>query len=850
MHRHPILSAWTVLVLTCGAANPAGAQDAPVKAQDAPAKPAPDEQRQIIVIGDRAIIASLKDAPVEQVYDEDRAASYGASTVGELLGQIKAENGDTEPVILINGQPAPDAGDIADFPVEAVSKIETLPRGTAAVVGGGAGQRAYNIVLKSQVRSLTFTAARQIATEGDWGTTRGEAIATWIKGQDRVNLTLRASESDPLFEADRGVIAAPQSIAFAPLGNVLPASGTQVDPAFSALVGRPVGIIALPAGNTRPTLASLVPFADQTNPNQLSAFRTLRGASRPIDLSLSANKELTPWLALAVNGRIGWIRSQSQSGLPSARFLVGSTNAFTPFSTPVVLALSDPARPLHSLTEATNGSFSATFNANWGDWHAALFGRYESRERTSDSDRLGTIAGGSIAVQPAVNPFDGTLAGQIPVVVRSTYSRTINRHVGADIDGPLFELPAGKVRIRAGAAAARTAFESSDSTGAAQSVDRNETTLKAGISIPLTDRVKFLPWLGDSELSFDVGRLDLGRFGRIDRHSIALNWSPLEWLRLNANEAKDGVALPPELAGAPVIVTENVPYFDPISGETVNVTTISGGAANLDNQEQRTRTLSLTASPYKPYNLQLNADYVVTDLTNLTGALPPPSSAVVAAFPDRFQRDVNGRLVLVDNRTVNFARQHSRSLRLGGSFSLPLSQVVAPSVAIAGQPRRRPLPRTTLQVNAAHTILLENTTTIRAGLPEVDLLQGGAIGIGGGQQRHSTDLGLALTRGGTGVRAQATWRGESFLQIGTLAAPDLLAFEPVFKLDLRVFADLGQLLPGTSLAKGTRVQISFENLTNNRQLVRNLAGITPLGYQPAYRDPIGRTVSFELRKVF
>lgn len=849
-YNHTLLSACSAAALALVQADAAVAQDPPKPADsEAPAKPDPDEQRQIIVIGDRAIIASLKDAPIEQTYDEDRAASYGASTVGELLDQIKGENGDDQPTILINGQPAPDAGDIADFPVEAVSKIETLPRGTAARVGGAAGQRAYNIVLKAQVRSLTFSAARQIATEGDWGTSKGEAIATWIKGQDRVNVTLRGSESDTLFEIDRGIVAAAPSTPFAPFGNIVPASGTQIDPAFSALVGSPVAIIALPAGNTRPTLQSLVPFANLTNPNQLSTFRTLRGASRPIDLTVAANKELAPWLALSLNSRIGWVRSESFNGLPSARFLIPATNSFTPFTVPVILALSDPARPFRNVSNATNGSFSATLNGNWNEWHATLAGRYDSRERTSDSDRVGTI--GSLPVDTATNPFDGTLAGLIPVKVRSTFSKTVTRQVSGDVDGPLFELPAGKLRMRAGAAFARTSFDSSDNNGAAQSVDRNETTLKAGLTIPLTDRVKFLPWLGDSELSLDIGRLDLGSFGTIDRHSVALNWSPLEWLRLNANEVKDGLAIAPELVGAPVTITENVPYFDPVTGETVNVTTLYGGAANLDNQSQRTRTLSLSASPYKPLNLQLNADYVISDLRNQTGALPPPSSAVVAAFPDRFQRDpLTGRLITVDARSVNFARQHSRSLRLGANLTIPLSPALAAKPAAPGQPRRRPLPRTTLQLNASHTVLLESTTVIRDGLPEVDLLDGGAIGIGGGQQRHATDFGLALTRGGTGVRAQASWRGESFLRIGTLTAPDLLSFDPLFRLDLRVFADLGQILPGTKLAKDTRVQVSFENLTNNRQLVRNLAGGTPLGYKPAYRDPVGRTVTFELRKVF
>lgn len=155
-----------------------------------------------------------------------------------------------------------------------------------------------------------------------------------------------------------------------------------------------------------------------------------------------------------------------------------------------------------------------------------------------------------------------------------------------------------------------------------------------------------------------------------------------------------------------------------------------------------------------------------------------------------------------------------------------------------------------LNLNVGHTFLFENTMVIRTGLPEVDLLQGGAIGVGGGQQRHIGNASVALTRGGTGIRLFATWQGSSFLQSGSLAAPDLITFKTLAKFDLRAFADLGQLFPKSKLAKGTRVSLAVENIGNSRLDVFNSVGAVPLGFQPVYRDPVGRTVSFELRKVF
>jgi hypothetical protein len=265
----------------------------------------------------------------------------------------------------------------------------------------------------------------------------------------------------------------------------------------------------------------------------------------------------------------------------------------------------------------------------------------------------------------------------------------------------------------------------------------------------------------------------------------------------------------------------------------------------------RTRTVSATLTPWRKYNLRLTADYQANDLDNQIGALPPPSSAVAIAFPDRFVRDANGVLVLVDSSPVNFARQHTEQLRLGANFVIQLTPpATAPATpAVSGASRRR-IPPLRLQVNASQTIQLEGTSIIRAGLPIVDLLEGGAIGIGGGRERNTTDFSLALTRGSSGLRLNARRRGASYLAIGTTAAPDLLTFEPITTVDLKIFSDLGELLNTQGVLKKTRVTLAFDNILNDRQRVTNSQGQTPQAYQPVRRDPLGRTIMLELRKVF
>jgi hypothetical protein len=233
---------------------------------------------------------------------------------------------------------------------------------------------------------------------------------------------------------------------------------------------------------------------------------------------------------------------------------------------------------------------------------------------------------------------------------------------------------------------------------------------------------------------------------------------------------------------------------------------------------------------------------------NQLGALPAPSAAVVAAFPDRFRRDALGTLVVVDTRSVNFARQRSEQLRFGVGFTIPFG-AADPASTIRGSSGRRPLP-VRLQVNASETVVLHSTVLIRQGLGKVDLLTGGALGVGGAQQKFSTDFNIALTRGQSGVRLSMKRRGASYLLTGTAAAPDLLTFHPLATLDLKAFVELAEFLPKSKWARQTRATVVFDNLMNERQRVTDRTGATPAAFQPLRRDSLGRTVRIELRKAF
>ena len=312
--------------------------------------------------------------------------------------------------------------------------------------------------------------------------------------------------------------------------------------------------------------------------------------------------------------------------------------------------------------------------------------------------------------------------------------------------------------------------------------------------------------------------------------------------------------------GDPLLATSGVRTFDPLTGETVVVTHVTGGNPDLEAEKTATWSLSGLWTVVPKHNLQLNAEYTDTDERNFISSVPDASAAVMLAFPERFIRDLDGTLTIVDLRPINFDSHREKRFRYGFSLSTTIagggSTATAPSAeeAAADLPPAMTAPDSgrpvRLQLSASHSIVFEDKIAIRPALGSIDLLDGGAIGIGGGGIRHQLDGTVALTSSGLGVRLNAGWRGKYTLESLSDGFSDTLRFSPVFLINFRAFADVRRFLPAEDWARGLRLSLSVLNATNDRQEVRNSAGITPLQYQPSYRDPLGRTVELQVRKVF
>ncbi len=837
----------------------------PARAAEAAAEPAAPE-KEILVIGTR-----LAGIHPERELDELGVESYGQSTIDELIGEIRGELGDSgEPFILVNGQRVSDLSEIGGLPVEALERVKILPRGSAVRVGGRTGQRVVDISLKKLNRSATLLVAPKVATEGDWHGERGEAILNYIRDSTRANLTIRARHESDLLESERGIEQPIPTLRYALGGNVIGFPGTtgEIDPLLSAAVGRLVTVAPVPA-TSNPTLNDFVPNANEAAFTDIGDFRTLRPKTRNYDLIGTFTTRLARWLSGTIGLRLNRSTRRSLRGLPQALFLLSPANINSPFSTTVALA-GYGKLPIATRSIRDSGELNLALNGRVGSWTS--FANARHFESTDDTRTDRRASSGNILLDDDFDPFGAELFDLVPIRTNRAEAKTETNQAKMILTGPLLALPAGNIQATTEGHFISTRLRSkSDFSPNNQKGNfrRNETGLRGAIDVPLTTHDGFGAAIGDLSATAEYTRFHYSDAGNAGNYELGLAWEPRRGLRFLAELEKTSVPPTVRFLGDPTVVTNEVRTFDSLTGDTVDVTQISGGNSDLGPERSKLLRLAGLVRLIERLNLQLTAEYTDRKDHNFVSFLPEASAAVMLAFPDRFIRDPGGVLTTVDLRPVNFDSHREKRFRYGLSLSTRLGQSgrsaariaapdlesgeegesrpdAPPSVALRGPQR----PATRVSLTASHSIILKDEIVIRSGLAAVDLLDGGAIGIGGGRGRHQADATASITSGGTGVRLSATWRGRSTLNELNVGTPDTLSFSPVFNLNLRAFADLHRFLPKFSWTRGMRLSLNVLNATNHRQKVRDSDGQTQLRYQPGYRDPLGRTIELELRKVF
>lgn len=412
------------------------------------------------------------------------------------------------------------------------------------------------------------------------------------------------------------------------------------------------------------------------------------------------------------------------------------------------------------------------------------------------------------------------------------------------------QLPAGEAGLSLRAAFSESTLRSRStlSLGPEVELSRSRGTLSAALDLPLSSREQGRRGIGNLTLGFGAQATFADLQPVLFRLESSVNWSPVRPLTIGLGFEREKEAASLEDLGNPVTTLENVPVFDFTRGETAIVRLRNGGNPSLALTARKAFRASLTWRAIK--DLNLSATYTRSRVTGLAGAFPAITREVEQAFPDRFVRDSAGRLIEVDQSMVNFSRAAQDQFRWGLNWNLTVarkrrvpsdaSASAREAAAALDQDRR-------LNLSVFHTIRLRDELLVRKGVPLLDFLEGSVAGISGGRARNAIEAQASFGTGGLGARINGSMEGGSKTRA---TSGEILTFSPVARFDLRLFADLGQLMPRQRWTSGTRVSLQFGNLFDSRVRVRRSGGGVPDGLQPAYLEPLGRTFRLSLRRVF
>jgi hypothetical protein len=842
-YRHGCaLRVFCLLALPVVGIAPGMAQTQPTGPQSA----SPDAYRGDIVITARRDAA---DDPETELREQD-IARYGANTIADLLHDIGPliDGTGKPPIVLVNGKRVGGASGITGFPPEALARLAILPPDAAAKYGYPADQRVVNLVLKTKFASLEGEVGATFATAGGRDSERESASRVVIDGATYWNAQVQTSRDSMLFRSARPRSTRPDPVDLG--GAVTGLDGQPIDPALDAIAGREVTIVGFPAiASTRPpTLADFAATGSAVRATDPDTAYALLPGGHSLGVNLGVTHPLGSFTG-SLNVNVSTISSIQRLGYPDASLTLPAGNPWSPFADAVLLAPDIGAiGPLETRQDTKTLAVSASLTGTVSGWNANLLANLAQSWSTSRFDRgldLQDIQQRLDALDPTLNPY-APLPRSLLQVDRSR-SHFASADAKLVVDRGVAKLPAGPLTANLSAGISRMTVSSSgegEPAGSAAPIapgdlQRTQIDLRASLAAPLAKRGHSA--LGDLSANAAIGATKVTGSATQRQVDAGLSWSPAAPVQLYAGYSSAQIV--PDIAqlNGPRIETV-IQIYDPIRQEVAQPVWITGGNPDLRRGSRSSLTLKALWRPLGR-SLTLDLGYQRQVASGGIAAFPQLTPAVEAVFPDRVIRDAAGRLIAIDARPINIARDASAQLTTG--FTWLWSPIAKPAATRSSSPAAWQI---SLTVN--HSWQLESLLTTDPRLPPLDRL-GGA----GGQPRHLVSMQLMAGRSGLGAILDGQWQSVARVDNPAIAggAGDL-RFSAFGQFTLSFFVEPGNLLSPGSAAKtwasNLRLSLDVQNLFDSFQRVTLANGATAPGYDRYALNPLGRTVQLTVRKRF
>ena len=864
-----------------------------VLVQPVAAQEDPDSSGEIVVRADRIPgQLDVETAPVDTLDAADIQA-IGATSIADLLSAISPQTGSArgrgdggQPIFLVNGIRVGSPREFRSYPPEAIEKVEVFPEEVAQRFGFPPDRRVVNFVLKNSFSSREVEFEYEQPDRGGYSRTEQELSMLRIADGGRLNLGLELSDVSMLTEDERGVIqpdtgAAPGAVDEAAFRSLI-ADTAEVQASANWAKsflgsGSSVSLNGTVQRNRSRSLSGLDLLGDPLERrSETQTYATAGSYTRPI-----GEYQLTGTFDASLTDSDSEIDRRSGDGFDLASSRVyDATTLLTARGSPLFL----PA-----------GDLATTFDLGF-DWTRIISD--DTRSGTDARLTRGDLSGGVNLVVPITSRREGFLdaVGDVSlsaqagfnhlsdfgtlydwsgglnwspvdgVELQATYTwrevapglSQLGNPIITDFNVPVFDLARGESVL---------ATITTGGNPALLAETQKDWKFSANVDVPFIEGARLqvdyirnrsnnvtssFPLLTPAIEAAFPGRVTRDTDGTllsIDRRPVTFAETRAERLAFGFSmRGSFGEARPETGGGEGPVRAPRQPAAE----------TAPASANGQPNDERRQRFAAfrerLCAADGEAFMLALAEaiDRGETPAGTPEGFDPAQAKQML----DRFR---------AEDGTIDRARL--------GQFRTMMCSADGPPMggaqAAAGAPPRssggggRGAGRGGMGgfgggvdnrgryfVTLTHTIELDNTVLIAPGLPVIDQLSGDGLSSNG-FPRHSSRLEGGVFRNGWGVRASGVYTGKARVNGSGLPGSTDLSFGDLATVNLRLFADLGQLTKTEAgFLKGFSVSLVADNVFDGRRKVTDSNGDTPLAYQPFLIDPVGRYLGIDLRKVF
>ncbi len=818
-----------------------------------------NEVEEVVIDGVRTLPGKvIGDIAPEITLSPREIRAYGAANVSELLDALSPQTtsgqGSGHPVTLINGGRVSSFSEIRDLPTEAIARVEILPEEVSLKYGYPAEQKVVNIVLRQRFHARLAEGSLTSPTQSGGGATEAAHASLFhILRGERLLLDAKATQVQPILESDRDVVGGDGAF------RTLQPKSTDV--VLNAVLARPLGggvsgslngVLEATDSDARlgrsPLSGQPLVRHSETENGHLGA--TASGAyagwqwsyTGDIERNVARSKTDRALTGLAYADRTRAATTSAQSDIVLNRALwrlpAGQISATLTARASTVELDSDALRAGASLSTALTrgiGQLQASVDVpltRAGQGPGAVIGKLSGNvnlnvQHLSDFGNLETIGYG-------LNWTPVKAVRVLGAFSRTDQAPTINQlgdPVTATPGVRVFDLMRGEsvevIRVTGGSRALDSARRDVFKLGVTyQPFEKTNLTVQANyVSSRTHDAIVAFPSASTQVESAFPERFTRGADGAL----LQIDARPVNFARQSRDELRWGFTY-----SRPVGPT---PSPDQLAAMRRRFAS-EGGRPSQDAAGQEARRArsgqpatgapsgaGQTASPEPAQPPPPGGERPAGE-----GAGPGPGDAPPAP-PGSDSRAFGGGPGGGQGGAGGPGGGRRGGFGGFGGFG-------------GGGPRGG-----VFQIGLYHTLAFRDDVLIRGGLPKLDLLDGAALGAGGGSPRNQVDLQSNFTKAGLGVALNAKW--QSGTHVDGAGVADDLRFSDLTTVNVRLFADLGQqpLARSHPWLRGARATLLIDNLFDSRQQVRTAAGATPVSYQPDLLDPVGRSVRLTLRKL-